>query len=207
MSHFATSGTGTMTVDVPVSAYSDDIRFRFRFSGTTTGDVVLENLVGEYIGCLACLPMDEGVGYQLHDLSTNKHDALLSETGFEHLISKREGFIRSFGTDAYNGGSGDVELLSSSRAILPAGAIITDAQIRNNAAGTIGAGLLDLKRSDRTNRNTIGDNAIDAQTTELGTLSTDGAAQISDDLNVALDGSGDSDATDVDVRVDYKLID
>lgn len=151
--------------------------------------------------------MDEGIGYQLRDLSDNHFDALLSTTGFEHLKPKSEGFIRDFNVDAYNGGAGDVELISSSRDVLPIGAIITSAQARNNAAGTVGAGLLDLKRSDRTTRNTIGDNAVDIETTRFGLLSTDEASQIHNDLNVAIDASGDSDATDLDVRVDYELID
>jgi len=158
------------------------------------------------LGCLAALPMDEGIGYQLHDLSDNKFDALLSTSGFEHLKPKREGFIRDFNVDAYNGGSGEVELVSSSRDILPANCVLVDGSVRNNGGAAITAGALDVKRSDRTTRNTVGDNngILNAGNVEGITFTTD---QIPDDNNIALDASTDSDATDVDVRVDYEMID
>jgi len=44
--------------------------------------------------------MDEGVGYQLHDASPHNYDALLSQSGFEHLITREEGLIRVKGADA-----------------------------------------------------------------------------------------------------------
>jgi len=77
---------------------SDNVRFSF--SGMSEGDsAYLSELYITERGCIAALPMDEGAGYQLHDLSPHHYDALLPESGFEHLKPKREGFIRAASVD------------------------------------------------------------------------------------------------------------
>lgn len=162
------------------------------------------------LGCLANLPMDEGVGYQLHDQSPNHFDALLTETGTTHLIPKREGFIRDFNVDAYNGGAGGAFLVTSTQLMLPATpfSTVTEATVTNRAAGAVGS--LEIGRST-----TAGVNQ-DVLTATSMALPTDASIKIggttlfqrTDEYKRSVRlSSTDADATDLDVRVDYKLID
>lgn len=175
-------------------------------SPAASGDLVVSNLKLEKVGCLTSLPMDEGVGFQLRDQSSNHFDALLSETGTTHLIPKTEGFIRDFNVDAYNAAAGAAELVSSSRDILPAGATITSAHVHNRSASLIGNLLLAVEHSDRTTRVEIGENKSSIQADTSIVIATAEQRQDPLDRNVALSAPTETGATDVDVRVDYKLI-
>lgn len=158
------------------------------------------------LGAVAAYMMDEGIGYQIRDLSTNHHDGLLSTSGFQHLIPKASGYVRAFGVNAYNGGSGNVELLSSSRAIKPTKARWSKSMIVNSGSAAIGAGLLDVKESNRTTRTTIGDNAVSIAATKALPVSLEDTATTPNFNNLAVDGSGDSDATDVDIIAHFELV-
>jgi hypothetical protein len=199
------SATGLQVLDFITSGSDEAFGLMALLGADESINATVEAI--EVLGCLAHLPMDEGVGYQLHDQSSNHHDALLSVAGAEHLQPKQAGYIRDFNVDAYNGGAGDVELLSSSRDILPAGAIIVQSYFVNNGGGSISAGALDLKRSNRTTRDTIGDNSVIVDNSHAGILSVSATSQDMADNNIALDGPGDADATSIDVRVGYEIID
>jgi hypothetical protein len=177
-------------------------RTRIYIRNTTAGVTDVTEISLIQVGCLSHLPMDEGIGYQLHDQSTNHHDALLSETGCTHLQPKREGFVRDFNVDAYNGGGAPVELVSSSRDVLPTGAVLTGVMAHN--VGGVDVDNFAVGKSDRlvpTTVATFSGNFTDSVFLPVGVNNQWGS-----DANVAIT-STDTDATDLDIRVDYKLID
>jgi len=194
------------TVDYLITAPTDLPYGDLRFTSLSSSDgmSVVVNSV-EFVGVTAALPCDEGLGYQLRDTSDAAYDMLLSTSGVAHLRTKTEGYVRDFSVDAYSGGAGNAELVSSTRNVLPAGAILTAAIVRNNT-GTITGGLLDLKRSSRSAYNVIGDNGQGLSGGQQALIVANEGVQSSAYLNVALDGSGDPDATSVDIRVNYKVI-
>lgn len=172
---------------------------------TSGGSISVDSIRQE--GSYSVLYLDEGIGLQLKDFSDNNSDLLMSDVNVRHLIKDTCGSIRAFNVDAYNSGSGNVELLSNSQGVLsPESVVITGCSFRNNATGTIAAGSLDLKRSDLTSRTTIGDNPVDTATALSSTISVDEAAQDTDMRNIALDGSSESNATNVDVEVYFKSL-
>lgn len=178
---------------------------QIRQSGSGGFNLSIDNLRIEYVGALAVLPMDEGVGFQLHDLSPNHFDALLSATGFEHLKPKREGFIRDFAVDAYNGGAGNVQLVSSSRDILPDGVVIGKGVFGNVGASSVAANALAVKRSDRSVSKQVGDNGDLIESGYLGPITFSGS-QPPAYRNLILDAPTDADATSIDVRIDFEQI-
>ncbi len=195
-------GTADYLLTAPARLLYADVRFTLTSVG---GMSVAVNSI-ESVGLRAALDFDEGIGYQLRDTSSNNYDCLLSLADVYHISPAREGYVRDFAVDAYNGGTGNKELVSSTRNILPAGAILTGAEVKNNT-GTITAGLLDLKRSSRTLYNIIGDNGQGLSGGQQTLIVPNESIQTSSYLNVALDGAGDADATSLDLRVNYKLID
>mgnify|MGYP003675060912 CR=1 FL=1 len=123
------TATGVGSVTLTTSA-SDIATLRVNAIGNT--DIVLTGVSVTKLGCLASLPMDEGIGYQLHDQSPNHFDALLSETGTSHLQPKREGFVRDFNLDAY---TAPVDLVTSSQDIIDVDSIETSHV--SDAVGTL----------------------------------------------------------------------
>jgi hypothetical protein len=118
------------------------------------------------VGCIADLPLDEGIGYQFHDRSSNHFDALASTTGVTHLVPKQTGKVR---VKAANASSAMYMLRADS--ILPTDSIISnvlseqryvdltnsaqtldDYRIRLNPSGSD----LQIQRSDGSNHATLG---------------------------------------------------
>lgn len=86
-------------------------------SSTVSGNTLTSASTLRYIGVLYDLDMAVGVGYQLHDKSGNAAHAVLSETGTEHVMKKREWqLITTLSAAGYLGGS--------ARAIVPSNHIL-----------------------------------------------------------------------------------
>jgi hypothetical protein len=105
------------------------------FANMTSGNIEIRNFKAEIIGAIADLPLDEGIGYQFHDRSSNHFDALASTSGVTHLVPKTEGYIRDFNVDAYNGGTGAF-IVTSAQQMLPDNAIWSAFVIEDNIGGT-----------------------------------------------------------------------
>jgi hypothetical protein len=184
-----------------ISSFTPSFIFFRSNAPAASGDLVVSDLDLKKAGCLSHLPMDEGIGYQLHDQSTNHHDALLSETGCTHLQPKREGFVRDFSVDAYNGGGAPVELVSSSRDVLQGISSVTEVTVKNNSNQPAD---VTIQRSNRSTQ----DAGMGITNIFAGGITTAAftKSQITWRRNILV-SSADTDATDLDIRVDYKLID
>ncbi len=66
------------------------------FVGTeaASGSFTLDDLSLKQVGAVVRLPLDDGIGYQFHDLSTNKLDAVATNTGVAHLLPRERGYVR-----------------------------------------------------------------------------------------------------------------
>mgnify|MGYP003663525660 CR=1 FL=1 len=194
-------GTYDYFLTLPTASAFSDVRFA---SLSSVSGMTIEVNSVEVVGATSALPFNEGIAYQMHDTGDGAFDALLSTSGVSHIIKATEGFIRDFTVDAYNGGTGNQELVSSSRSILPAGAIIDSAVFKNNT-GTITAATLILQRSSRSAYTTLGDNGAGLSGGQLMKVTITEATQTASYLNVALH-STDVDAISINVRINYKLI-
>lgn len=165
---------------------------------------------GGATGCIAHYPMDEGIGYQIHDISSNHYDGLLSTSGFTHLVPKTEGYIRDFGVDAYNGGSGNAQLINSSRYIVPETSTYTNFGIINRGGSAVATSGIIIEATG-----TGGSNPVTVASFGTANLGTN--ANVSADIsrnqgkatsrsNLQIDAASVSTATDLDIRVDYKLL-
>jgi hypothetical protein len=105
---FIVTGTGTNN------------SFTISVTGESAGEVVLDNLKLTRIGCLAAIPMTDGIGRHIADISSNGYHALASATGVTHLLPKKEGRIQRRQTNVSTSG---VWIEASN--ILPANAVIT----------------------------------------------------------------------------------
>lgn len=54
----------------------------------------IKNISVTQVGAVVHLQLNEGIGYQLHDDSTNKLDAVMTTTGLTHIAPQRWGFVR-----------------------------------------------------------------------------------------------------------------
>jgi len=137
------------------------------FTAASDGDTFyVRNVRITRKGCIADLPLDEGIGYQFHDRSSNHFDALASTTGVTHLVPKTEGKVRVKAADA----SSAMYMLRAD-SILPTDSIISnvlseqcyvdltnsaqvldDYRIRLNPSGSD----LQIQRSDGSNHATLG---------------------------------------------------
>ena len=132
-------------------------------SGTS---IYFKNVKFTRLGAIADLPLDEGIGYQFHDRSSNHFDALASLTGVTHLVPKANGKVR---VKAANASSAMYMLRADS--ILPENSIVSnvlseqcyvdltnsaqtlnDYRIRLNPSGSD----LQIQRSDGSNHQTLG---------------------------------------------------
>lgn len=176
----------------------------FLQSSTAESEVRLSELKIEEIGCIAAYPMDEGIGYQLHDISSNHYDGLLSTSGFTHLVPKTEGYIREYGVDMYGSVVG---LVDSSRSILPEDALITRASLINQNNATVSGSLYMYRMSgaltDQINNFSTSMAAVSGR--YMNTFAQDGVEQDNTYKNVGV-RSYDTDATNIDIRVDYEVL-
>ncbi|GHC07024.1 LamG domain-containing protein [Cerasicoccus arenae] len=154
------------------------------------------------------LPLDEGVGYQVHDLSGHQHDGLASTTGVKHLAPKSEGYLRAYDVDAYNGGTGNVELISSTQDILPTDkALITRLLVFGNNGGSTVSDI-DILRSNRSTTSPLLDTTasiIHGGTVGIAVAVLGNVAQGLFRNNVVIH-STDPQATSLDIRIDYTCL-
>jgi hypothetical protein len=62
---------------------------------TAAGQLAANSISFVQLGAVVHLPLDDGIGYQLHDQSTNKLDAVMTTTGVSHIAPRREAWIRA----------------------------------------------------------------------------------------------------------------
>jgi hypothetical protein len=159
--------TGDGTILLTATADSTQFGFRINAQSVTSGSTVdLDVDEVKILGCIADLPLDEGIGYQFHDRSSNHFDALASLTGVTHLVPKANGKVR---VKAANASSAMYMLRADS--ILPENSIVSnvlseqcyvdltnsaqtlnDYRIRLNPSGSD----LQIQRSDGSNHQTLG---------------------------------------------------
>ena len=185
------TGVGSVIL---ISDSNDIATLRVNAIGNT--DIVLTGVSITKLGCTTSLPMDEGVGYQLHDQSTNHNDALLSETGAEHLQPKQAGLLRGFGLDA----DANDYLASASTDLIPADCVITDIQIIDQ--GSEAATGLTVELSDGSNHNALHTGLTLSADAAISTAAT--AEQITTDRRLRMSTS--TGGTNVDVRVNFKRV-
>lgn len=82
----------TMTGGVVVS--NTDLGFTLSANVAATTSIYFKNINAVQIGAVVHLPLDDGIGYQLHDASTNQLDAVMTTSGITHIIAKRDGYVR-----------------------------------------------------------------------------------------------------------------
>lgn len=100
------------------------------------GTATVDNLVLTQLGAVVHLPLDDGIGYQLHDASTNKLDAVMTTTGISHIIPQRRGYVR--GTLTWSATHEAKSLLG--QAALPAEAVV-EGIITKSTASSSGSGM------------------------------------------------------------------
>lgn len=109
-------------------------------SGVTTYTETAGTEAVYEVGALAYLALDDGIGFQLHDQSTNKLDAVMTSTGMSHLIPKRNGYIRTPGAGlTWTSTHESKSVLGVAQQAIPSGAVTTLATLAMSAA-TSGAG-------------------------------------------------------------------
>lgn len=149
--------------------------------------------------CELILPLDEGVGEQARDASPHHRDGLIMNDQFAHLRPQTSGHVRAWGVDAYNGGSGNRQLIDATRNILPAGAVITAVTLWNNGSAVA---ELDCLRSNRSASEALTDATITIPSGAGARMPSPAGAQSLSYRNVVAH-SADVNATQLDLRVDY----
>lgn len=134
------------------------------FSATGDQDYTISDLEVYQIGAVVHLALDEGIGYQLHDASTNKLDAVMTTTGVHHLVPKREGYVRQ--THQWTGAN-DPKYLGAAQQIFPVGVLMTDVVLFSTASTTgSGANLSSALTVERW----MGNTPLTANVRKIGTL-------------------------------------
>lgn len=119
----------------------------FHSTESTGSSYQIDDIEIEPLGSLAAYPMDDGIGRQLRDLHpTDPKPALLSATGFEHLLPRTEGVLRQK----------DADRTTSSRwlsddDILPANAVLQEIIVDGTRAAITAAQTLTQRRIYITN--------------------------------------------------------
>ena len=90
---------GTNTYFLTVTDVSGWLQFSV--NSVAGGSLLIDKVV--LLGALAALPMTDGANSVLRDISTNRSDILLSETGTQHLIPQVVGSVRGDNLDATGG--------------------------------------------------------------------------------------------------------
>jgi hypothetical protein len=158
----------TTLVHTQLAGYRYDFQITNNLGGNLPAGAVIKfaDVEATTLGCIADLPLDEGIGYQFHDRSPNHFDALASTTGVTHLVPKQTGKVRVKAADA----SSAMYMLRAD-SILPTDSIISnvlseqcyvdltnsaqvldDYRIRLNPSGSD----LQIQRSDGSNHATLG---------------------------------------------------
>ncbi len=96
----------------------------------------LSSILMVQLGAVVHLPLDDGLGYQLHDASTNQLDAVMTTAGVAHLIRKRTGYVRGSATWSATHEAKDV----FAQQIFPSGTVI-DLITRYSGASSSGSGV------------------------------------------------------------------
>ena len=89
------------------------------YSSLVTGNpVYFKNIIVNQLGAVVHLPLDDGLGYQLRDVSTNKLHAIATTTGVYHLSPGRRGQLRfSTSTNGNQQALGQICLPANARII------------------------------------------------------------------------------------------
>lgn len=195
---------GHYVFDVVATASSSEAVFLFLTNtNSTVNTATITNF--KVTGAIAAYPMDEGIGYQLHDISSNHYDGLLSTSGFTHLLPKTEGKIRF---SNLNIGNTTVDLLAAGRDILPGLVVLRDAIFYENTPSTLLLSHLTLKRN---NGGSFNGNHIYTDAINVNLYAAAGAIPLFADqqsLNfrrIQL-GSTNSSATDISGVINYQKI-
>jgi hypothetical protein len=86
------------------------------------------------LGAVVHLPLNDGIGYQLHDESSNKLDAVMTITGVSHLQPAKQGYVRA--TLTWAGTHESKNVLGVVQRALPAEAVLRFATLKASAAST-----------------------------------------------------------------------
>jgi hypothetical protein len=172
------SANGSYSAILTTPSTSTNIPIEFNCS--LSSGYTLANLSVTRVGAVVHLPLDDGIGYQLHDESTNKLDAVMTTTGVSHILPRRRGYVRGSLTWA---GTHEAKSLLGQQAF-PSGTVV-DLVTYDGSAGSSGSGL------------TIGSTttaarwvALDTYTTakEVGTLANRlPAGTAANDLDLVVD--------------------
>lgn len=103
----------------------------------------IKNVKVYTLGALAHYPMNEGIGYQLHDVSVNALDAMMATSGITHTVRQSRGYVRGAVTWA---GTHEFKSLTG-QDCLPVGAVL-DLAVIKATAGSSGTGILFGTASD-----------------------------------------------------------
>ena len=129
-SYTASYGTanGANIIDIVATSVPSYQGMYIRFLSTSNADYVISSFSIIKLGAVVHLNMDDGIGFQLHDASTNKLDAVVTTAGlaqglfgFNHIVQDRRGFVRGTLTWA---GTHEGKSLLGQRA-LPNAAVVT----------------------------------------------------------------------------------
>lgn len=135
------ASAGGSYVDVGTSTGAKSVEYvataagNFALLSAGGGGAVVDTLSVTRLGAVCHFACDEGIGYQLHDASTNALDAVMTTTGVAHLIPRREGWVR--GTLTWSATHEGKSLLG--QAALPAGAVLA-LLTRKASASSSGSG-------------------------------------------------------------------
>lgn len=199
--------TNTRTTDVNIMAGGDTARFITGFakyvamhSKILTPDEVTtlyesggRKSVGDEVFEFL---FDEGIGLQIRDRSANRNDGLASDTTLRWVNPSRSGMIRG----TVNVSAGTAQLLSASQNVLPANAVITGYELREQAAAA--AEGIQLDRNDRSTYNSIATAVNVGASSGLYVPATNSQLLAARNVRVNQASAG---GTDVDVVVHYTV--
>ena len=132
-SGFVTIAPGANTVDFVITRKHNEGFIMFHLG--TAGNFTVDSLVVKEVGFSHFYPMNDGVGFQAHDESTNKFDAAISTSKTRHLIPQRRGYVRGSLTWS---GTHEAKSLLGQRAF-PRGTVV-DLITRRASASSSGPG-------------------------------------------------------------------
>jgi hypothetical protein len=133
---------GANVIDLVATGSASNAKIQFYTNQAT--EYTIAALDSSKIGAICHYRCDDGIGYQVHDDSTNELDAVMTPTGVAHLIPKREGYVRTPSTGISWAGSHEPKNLlgaASTQRMLPNGAVIQQITLKATVASTNGASL------------------------------------------------------------------
>lgn len=138
ISDLVTVGAGANSATLTATTGSGDADGQLLFrrpNGGTDVDFTIDTLVVTPLGAVVHLPLDDGIGYQLHDASSNKLDAVMTTTGVSHLAQRDRGYVR--GTLTWSGTHEAKSLLGQQA--LESDCVVEGVSLKPSA-GTTGSG-------------------------------------------------------------------